>query len=62
MGQLDLTKNEAKPDQAYWEKRNRSIERQVAAKCTAQELTGQSAMPVKRHEIFQNYLDLIRGQ
>jgi len=65
---LDLTKPEGKPSQEYWDKRNDSIERQVAAKCVAQVFEGAgykwATDGVQEKDFvvcFNIFLKLIRG-
>ncbi len=40
---------------------NESIMRQVATKCTAQELTGMDVTPERREITFNHYLGMIKG-
>ncbi len=51
-----------KPSQAYWDKRNESIERQVACKCVAQVYTGRSAPEEEIVKAFNLFIKLIRGK
>jgi hypothetical protein len=69
MGILDLTieKNEPenKPDRMYWDRRNQSIERQVAVKAVAQVMTGINPNDLRQEDItrlFNIFIKLIRGE
>lgn len=70
MAVLDLTGDyEKKPDNAYWEKRNQSIERQTACKCVAQVFEGCGHKMANEGlteqdfvKAFNLFMKLIRGQ